>query len=86
MVSPPTPITALLKESEMRMLVRTASGDKESASAQTGAPASASTPATPIARSNVLLPDMFEPVMSNAWPFARSATSLGTRAARGIRG
>lgn len=48
------------------MLVRTCSGAIDSRRAATGAPACASATATPIDRSSVLLPDMFDPVISSA--------------------
>ena len=61
------------------MLVRTASEDMVRPSAHTGAPAWAITAAAPIERSNVLFPDMFEPVTNSAVPGPRNATSFSTR-------
>ncbi len=46
----------------MWTLVHSRAGGQRNAPAQTGPPMLASTKLTPIARSNVLLPDMFEPV------------------------
>ena len=55
-------------ESWTRMLVCRSHGGIRSRAAQTGAPACASTALRPIARSSVLLPDMFEPVTSRSVP------------------
>ena len=47
------------------MVAPIASGDSDSRSARTGPPASASTVFAPTARSSVLLPDMFEPLITS---------------------
>src|SRR5690606_16144973 len=72
-------------ESLIRILVRTAHGAIRRERAQTGAPAKAMTAARPIARRNVLLPDMLEPVTNRAVPARDSATSLETRCSGLIR-
>ena len=50
----------------MRSVAPTASGDRRSDCARTGAPASASTVLMPTVRSSVLLPDMFEPLTTSS--------------------
>ena len=54
--------------------------------AQTGAPAFARTTLMPIARSSVLLPDMFEPVTTSAWPGPCRVTSFETRLSASMSG
>ena len=49
----------------MRMFAPTCSGVSRNRCARTGAPAIASTVLMPIVRSSVLLPDMFEPLISS---------------------
>ena len=56
------------RESCTRMLVRMSPGGQAENMAQTVPPACASTVFTPMARSSVLLPDMFEPVTSSNVP------------------
>jgi hypothetical protein len=66
--------------------VPTESGDRRSARARTGAPACASTALTPIVRSSVLFPDMFDPLTTSTAASAARRTSLPTHCARGSSG
>src|SRR4029078_11096197 len=68
------------------MLLHTAHGGIRNDAAHTGAPAWASTVLIPIARSSVLFPDMFEPVIRSSLPDGPTSTSLLTRHASGISG
>jgi hypothetical protein len=68
------------------MLVATRSGPSRSALAHTGAPAAARTAFVPSARNIVLLPDMFDPVMTNARPLEAKRKSLPTRCLSSMRG
>ena len=61
------------------MLVCTRIGLSRRRVAHTAPPARPSTAASPMARSSVLFPDMFEPVTSRALVAPPSATSLRTR-------
>ena len=72
--------------SPMRMLVITRRLESDSDAAQTGAPAWAKTAATPMDRSMVLLPDMFEPVTMSAGTSASRRTSLATRSVATMSG
>ena len=54
--------------------------------ARTGAPASASTALTPTVRNSVLLPDMFDPLMTSAWRSPPRETLLRTQADPAIKG
>ena len=73
-------------ESSTRTLVQSRTGGQRNAAAQTGPPAPASTTLTPIARSNVLLPDMLEPVTSRKVPGGPISTSFVTRMPAGNNG
>src|SRR5215211_5609703 len=73
-------------ESVTRTLVQSSTGGKVKLVAQLGAPADASTMFTPIDRSSVLLPDMFEPVTSRKVPLGPTVRSLQTRDVSGISG
>ena len=73
-------------ESWTRMLVCRSHGGRRIRAAQTQPPACASTVLRPIARSSVLLPDMFEPVTSSNVPGGPTCASLATRRRRGISG
>ena len=70
----------------MRMLAPMRSGVIRKRFARTGPPAIASTTLMPTVRSIVLLPDMFEPLTSNARAGPEISTSLHTRTAAGIKG
>ena len=74
----------MLKNSDNELLTRT--GPRTRRRAHTGPPASARTALTPIARRRVLLPLMFEPVITSAVPAPFSATSFATRLPGAIRG
>jgi len=71
--------TPASSESSMRMLVQMSTGVRRMDVAQTGPPACASTTLVPMARSSVLLPDMFEPVTNTNVPGGPTETSLFTR-------
>src|SRR5579885_255718 len=54
--------------------------------AQTGPPANARQRFTPSVRKNVLLPDIFEPVIITTWPNPLSVKSLVIRFSSAMRG
>ena len=73
-------------ESWTRMLVSRSAAGIDRSVAHTGAPACASTALRPMARSSVLFPDMFDPVISSSVPGGPTTTSLATRRSSGISG
>ena len=70
----------------MRSVAPRASGVRRSCAHRTGAPAWARTALTPIVRSSVLFPDMFDPLTTSSCVSFDNRTSFGTARAAGMSG
>ena len=70
----------------MRIDAATWSGESRRRRARTGAPASARIVLQPTVRNIVLLPDMFDPLITSAWGRESSRRSLRTQRSSGSSG